>query len=59
MIVGACRRHGAYFSVTTRLDAKTRAACEGIAEHQWINIKYPQAIWDEDEQRWISDAQRR
>ncbi|WP_349876247.1 transposase [Micromonospora sp. HUAS YX12] len=24
---------------------------------QWIDIKYPQAVWDEDQQRWISDAQ--
>jgi hypothetical protein len=56
-VIWACRRHGAYFSVTTRIDAKIRAACEGIAEHRWIDIKYPQAIWDEDEQRWISDAQ--
>ncbi|WP_233196917.1 transposase [Verrucosispora sp. ts21] len=24
---------------------------------QWIDIKYPQAIWDEQEQRWVSDAQ--
>src|SRR5437762_1606983 len=56
-ILWACRRNGARFSVTTRIDAKIRAACEGIAENQWIDIKYPEAIWDEDEGRWISDAQ--
>jgi hypothetical protein len=56
-VVWACRRHGAYFSVTTRIDAKIRAACSGIAEDQWIDIKYPEAVWDEDEGRWISDAQ--
>jgi hypothetical protein len=56
-VIWACRRHGAYFSVTTRIDAKIRAACEGIAADRWIDIKYPEAIWDEDEQRWISDAQ--
>src|SRR5439155_23050333 len=55
-VLWACRRHGARFSVTTRIDAKIRAACEGIATDAWIDIKYPQAIWDEDEQRWISDA---
>jgi hypothetical protein len=56
-VLWACRRHGARFSVTTRIDAKIRAACSGIAADAWIDIKYPQAIWDEDEKRWISDAQ--
>ena len=39
------------------MDAKIRTTCEGIDEAAWVDIKYPQAIWDEDEQRWISDAQ--
>jgi Transposase DDE domain group 1 len=56
-VVWACRRNQAHFSVTARMDAKVHAACEGIPEAAWIDIKYPRAIWDEDEQRWISDAQ--
>ena len=56
-VIWACRRNKARFSVTARMDAKIRAACEAIPEHAWIDIKYPKAIWDEDEQRWISDAQ--
>jgi hypothetical protein len=44
-------------SVTCRIDAKVRAACESIAEQQWIDIRYPQAVWDDDAGRWISDAQ--
>lgn len=56
-VIATCRRRGVRFSVTTRIDAKIRAACDSIADDQWIDIKYPQAIWDEDEQRWISDAQ--
>jgi len=56
-VVWACRRGGVYFSVTTRIDAKIRAACQAIGEDRWVDIKYPQAIWDADEQRWISDAQ--
>ena len=56
-VIGACRRRGVRFSVTCRIDAKIRAACESIGEDQWIDIQYPQAIWDEDQQRWISDAQ--
>ena len=45
------------FSVTTRIDAKIRAACDSIGDDQWIDIKYPQAVCDEDTGRWISDAQ--
>ncbi|MFF5075106.1 IS1380 family transposase [Micromonospora olivasterospora] len=56
-VIGACRRRGVRFSVTTRIDGKIRAACDSITEQQWVDIKYPQAVWDEDEQRWISDAQ--
>jgi Transposase DDE domain group 1 len=56
-VIWACRRNKARFSVTARMDAKIRTACEAIPEHAWVDIKYPQAIWDEDEQRWISDAQ--
>jgi hypothetical protein len=55
--IWACRRNRARFSVTTRMDAKIRAVCAGIDEHAWVDIKYPQAVWDEDEGRWISDAQ--
>jgi hypothetical protein len=29
------------FSVTTRIDAKIRAACDSIAASEWIDIKYP------------------
>lgn len=53
----AARRGGARFSVTARADAKVQAACQAIGEQQWVDIKYPQAVWDDDEQRWISDAQ--
>lgn len=56
-VIGTCRRRGVRFSLTCRLDAKIRAACESITEPEWIDIKYPQAVWDEDQQRWISDAQ--
>jgi hypothetical protein len=56
-VIAACRRRNVRFSITTRIDAKIRAACDSIGEDQWIDIRYPQAIWDEDQQRWISDAQ--
>jgi hypothetical protein len=56
-VIWACRRNRARFSVTARMDAKIRAGCGRISEHAWVDIRYPQAIWDEDEARWISDAQ--
>jgi hypothetical protein len=56
-VITTCRRRNVRFSVTARIDAKIRAACESIGEDQWIDIKYPQAVFDEDTGRWISDAQ--
>jgi hypothetical protein len=56
-VIWACRRNRAHFSITARMDAKTQAACERIPDDDWVDIKYPQAIWDEDDRRWISDAQ--
>jgi hypothetical protein len=56
-VIWACRRAGARFSVTVKTDVKIKKAIAAIPDDAWVNIKYPQAIWDEDEQRWISDAQ--
>jgi hypothetical protein len=53
----ACRRNTVRFSVTARMDRKITKAIVGIAEHAWTPIRYPNAIYDEDEQRWISDAE--
>jgi hypothetical protein len=56
-VIWACRRNQAHFSITARMDAKVHAACHSIDEAAWVDIEYPQAVWDEDEQRWISNAQ--
>ncbi|MBF6601323.1 MAG: IS1380 family transposase [Dehalococcoidia bacterium] len=55
--IAACRRNGVRFSVTARMDKKITKAIAGIPDHAWTPIKYPNAIYDEDEQRWISDAE--
>lgn len=55
--VGAARRHRAWFSVTARMDPKVKAAIAGIGEAAWQPIEYPEAVWDEAEARWISDAE--
>jgi hypothetical protein len=56
-VIWICRRNKVRFSVTARMDRKTKQAAQAIPEDQWVDIKYPQAIWDEAEARWISDAQ--
>lgn len=56
-VVAAARRGGARFSITARMDPAVVAAISRIPEEAWVGIKYPQAIWEEAEQRWISDAE--
>ena len=56
-VLGAIRRGGACFSVTVRMDPKIRAAIAAIGENAWTPVTYPRAIWDEDQNRLISDAE--
>jgi hypothetical protein len=56
-IVAAARRAGARFSVTARLTPSVIKAIASIDEQAWTPIRYPNAIYDEDEQRWVSDAE--
>ncbi len=55
--VGTAIRHDAWFSVTTRMNPQVVAAIAGIDEDAWAPIEYPNAVWEEAEQRWISDAE--
>jgi DDE family transposase len=56
-VLGAIRAGGARFSVTVPMHAKIRAAVATIPESAWMPVTYPQAVWDEDQHRLISDAQ--
>ena len=56
-IIAAARRAGARFSVTARLTPAVVKAITGIDEQAWVPIRYPNAIYDDDEQRWVSDAE--
>jgi hypothetical protein len=56
-IIDACRLAGARFSVTALLTPTVGAAITTIDEQAWTPIQYLNAIFDEDEQRWISDAE--
>jgi hypothetical protein len=56
-VIAVCRSLGARFSVTVRMNASVKQAIAGIDENAWTAIKYPKAIFDEEEGRWISDAE--
>ncbi len=56
-VIAAATRQGARFSITARQDQAVRAATATIADDTWTTIKYTNAIFDEDQQRWISDAE--
>jgi len=56
-VIAAARRGGARFSVTARMNPAVATAISSIPESAWTPIQYPNAIWDHDEQRFISDAQ--
>ena len=56
-IIAACRRASARFSVTARLTPSVVKAITSIDERAWVAIRYPRAIYDEDELRWVSDAE--
>jgi hypothetical protein len=56
-VIAAARRGGARFSVTVRMNRTVVTAISKIKESAWVPIHYPNAIWDEDEQRLVSDAE--
>ena len=56
-VIAAARRGGARFSVTARMDRAVSRAITQIPEDDWVGITYPHAIYDQDENRWVSDAQ--
>jgi hypothetical protein len=56
-VVAACRGLRARFSITARMNASIRAAISTIDPDAWIPIRYPNAVWDEEGQCWISEAE--
>ena len=56
-IIAACRRAGARFSVTARSPRPWSRRSPASTSSAWTPIRYPNAIYDEDEQRWVSDAE--
>jgi hypothetical protein len=56
-VVGACLALNVRFSITARMSASVKAAIATVNEDAWTPIKYPQGIWDEEGQCWLSDAE--
>jgi hypothetical protein len=56
-VLAAVRRAGAYFSVTVPLYAKVRAVIAAVPPDAWTPIRYPRAIWDDQLECWVSDAE--
>lgn len=56
-VVTAILTGKAQFSITARMDKAVQKAISSIPETAWVHIEYPEAIFDSEQQRWISDAQ--
>jgi len=56
-VIAAARRHGVRFSITARKTRAVTAAIAAIGDDAWTTIRYPHAIFDEQTQHWVSDAE--
>jgi hypothetical protein len=56
-VIATARRAKVRFSITARMNPAVRKAITQIPDDTWTPIKYPNAVWDEDEQRLVSDAE--
>ncbi|GAB3258740.1 IS1380 family transposase [Arthrobacter pigmenti] len=55
--VSAALAGGADVSVTVRMDPAVKRAITDIGEEAWEKIEYTNAVFDEDTNTWISDAE--
>jgi hypothetical protein len=56
-VIAAISRGGARFSITVRKDPAIQRAISSIPEDAWTTISYPSAMFDEQLQQWVSDAE--
>ena len=56
-VIAAARRAGARFSITARKDRAVTAAISAIPDDAWTTIRYPKAVFDEQLEQWVSDAE--
>jgi hypothetical protein len=57
MVVKACRRAGAQFSLVWTKNTAVQRAIAEIPEHSWTPVRYPGAVADPDTGALISDAE--
>jgi hypothetical protein len=57
VVVAACRRPGARFSLVLTKSRAVAAAIAAIPETAWAPVSYPGAVRDPDTGGWISDAE--
>jgi Transposase DDE domain group 1 len=57
VVVAACRRAGARFSLALTKNRSVAAAIATIHDDAWTPVSYPGAVRDPDTGEWISDAQ--
>ena len=56
-VVAAALRRGARLSITARQDKAVRRTIATITPNAWTTISYTNAIFDGQQQRWISNAE--
>ncbi|WP_406729507.1 IS1380 family transposase [Streptomyces sp. GD-15H] len=56
-VVDAARKAGARFSLAVAVTKTVRAAIVNIAEDAWTPIEYTDAIWNDEDECWVSDAE--
>ena len=56
-VIATARRANVRFSITARMNPAVRQAITQIADDAWTPITYPNAVWDNEEQRLVSDAE--
>ena len=56
-VIAAALAAKAWFSVTVRMNPSVRQAIAAIPEQAWTTISYPNAIFEQDVLRWISEAE--
>jgi hypothetical protein len=56
-VIATARRHRVHFSITARKDNAVDAAIASIPDDAWTTIRYPGAVFDEQLQHWVSDAE--
>jgi hypothetical protein len=56
-VIAAARRAKVRYSITARMSPAVTTAISSINEDNWTPITYPNAVWDDQEQRLISDAE--